>query len=144
MGLDRHPLIPYDKRMNEPPAQAHLFEEVLGVVAAQQILRAHDEGRTWDDHPFSAVPISDPGYITHTASSIFILHFIWLPIVGALCIPVLLLGTLPFLGICAVAHLINHTLFIIVGVVSVFLYWKYVCWRLVICRILGGLFKHLF
>ena len=123
------------------------IEHVAEGIAALHYIDLRTQGRGTNDHIFASIPPDDPAYVTGNISGMVILHFllpVLLPVIGV-CIGVILaVGAAPFVGICFVAHLINPVVFAITCVISGLIYWKYVCWRFVAVRVIGGLFKNFF
>jgi hypothetical protein len=88
--------------------------------------------------------MGDPDYIVGNVGGMIIAHFVFFPLSAIVTIPVLVLGAAPFVGICAVVHLINHTAFVICAVVSVLLYLHVLVGKLILFRIIPKLCSVLF
>jgi hypothetical protein len=65
------------------------FEDIIEIAAAAHYLDLHAQGRTNNGNLFSSVPPSDPAYVSGNLGGAVILHYVFLPILCVVLVPVL-------------------------------------------------------
>jgi hypothetical protein len=126
-----------------PDPSLHTVEDVAGLYAASRYAQLKAEGRTQPgDGIFPSVPVSDPDYFVGNAGAIWILHFLFPPLLALVVGIPAILGAIPFVGVAALVHLTHsHALFVAVCVVFTLVYLYLIVWRLILCKAVPGLFK---